>query len=427
MIPSRAGALYAENTGTNGTTPAVRGEVLMARRVAGTVVIAPLVVALVVMTLAGCGPTPVTPAPGKTTSAPAPADVSEHESGPESPIAYGFQVPRGASQIGPLIRYRSAKLLRAYKPELDAAQAMKDANQQRKHDEAQARGTQLETSTPTPTTAPTSDTFDLLSDPPKPDTTISLMRVSGSPTTVLRAMLAQIDVILPKAGIVRSNIGKYCASEDRRITGCSLSVKGKTRNGRALAVTLAVDPGDATTRVGPPATNQRPVMFFRVAYIGDPRDGQMNRQHDSDVSVPTAVRTRDKSGLIWPRMDEDAKVSSDLLNGWHAPTGAEVLLSAYHPAFVVLTTTRANDASNAAEKFAQSVQEEPQVDVVQDLNEIVTTYTATDAEGKRALASFILSARGYYAVLFFDPPAVNPAPTPTPTPLAGSPTIQVAN
>jgi hypothetical protein len=64
---------------------------------------------------------------------------------------------------------------------------------------------------------------------------------------------------------------------------------------------------------------------------------------------------------------------------------------------------------------------------VQDLNEIVTTYTATDPEGKRALASYILSARGYYAVLFFDPPDVNPAPTPTPTPLAGSPTIQVAN
>jgi hypothetical protein len=396
----------------------------MARRVAGTVVITSLVAAM----LAGCGPTAVAPTPGKTTNAPVPNDVSEHESGPESPIAYGFQVPRGASQIGPLVRYRSAKLLQAYKPELDAAQAMKDANQQRKRDEAQARGTQPPTATPTPTTAPTSDTFDLLSDPPKPDTTISLMRVNGSPTAVLRAMLAQIDVILPKVGIVRSDISKYCESEDRRITGCSLSVKGKTRNGRALAVTLAVDPGDATTRIAPPATNQRPVMYFRVAYIGDPRNGQLNRQHDSDVEVPSGVRARDKSGLIWPRMDEDAKLTSDLLNGWRAPTGSELLLSAYHPAFVVLTTTRAYDASNAASKFAQSIQEEPQLDVVEDLNEIVTTYTATDPEGNRALASYILSARGYYAVLFFDPPDVDPtaSPTPTATPLAGLPSPQVA-
>jgi len=372
-----------------------------------------------VAVLAGCSPAAVVPTPSQSSHTPVPADVSEHESGPESPIAYGFQVPRGASQIGPLVRYRSARLQKAYQPELDAAQALKDAGEQRRRDEAEAAGRPLATSTPTPTTAPTSDTYELLSDPPKPDTTISLMRVNGSPTAVLRAMLAQIDVILPKARIVRTDIGRYCEAEDRRITSCSLNVKGKTRNGRALAVSLAVDPGDATTRIAPPATNQRPVMYFRVAYIGDPRDGQMNRQHDSDIKVPTGVRTRDKSGLIWPRMDEDAKLASDFLNGWRAPSGAELLLSAYHPAFALLTTTRANDASNAAAKFAESIEEEPQVDVVEDLNEIVTTYTATSPDGTRALASYILSARGYYAVLFLDPPEVDPAAsaTPTPTPL----------
>jgi hypothetical protein len=389
----------------------------MARRVTGAVVMAPLLVAV----LAGCGPTAVAPNPGKTSAAPDVTDVSEHESGPESPIAYGFQVPLGASQVGPLIRYRSAKLLQAYQPELDAAQAHKDAEAQRRRDEAEARGTPWSSPTPTPSTAPTSDTFQLLSDPPKPDTTISLMRVNGSPTAVLRAMLAQIDVILPKTGIIRSDISRYCNAEDRRITSCSLNVKGKTRNGRALAVSLVVDPGDATTRTGAPATNQRPVMFFRVAYIGDPRDGQINRQHDSDITVPTSVRVPDKSGLIWPRMDEDAKLTGDLLNGWRAPTGSEVLLSAYRPPFVILTTTRAYDASNAAAKFAEGVQEEPQVDVVADLNEIVTTFTATDVDGTRAMAVYILSARGYYAVLFLDPPEVDPSatPAPTPTPTAG--------
>jgi hypothetical protein len=389
----------------------------MGRRTAGSLAVAPLLALI----LAGCAPTPVTPTPDKSSSAPENTDVSEHESGPESPIAYGFQVPLGASQVGPLIRYRSARLLQAYQPELDAAQAHKDAEQQRRRDEAEARGTPLATPTPTPTTAPTSDTFDLLSDPPKPDTTISLMRVNGSPTTVLRAMLAQIDTVLPKAKIVQNNIGKYCQAEDRRITSCFLSVKGKTRNGRALAVTLAVDPGDATTRTAPPATNQRPVMYFRVAYIGDPRDGQLNRQHDSDVTVPTRLKSHDRSGLIWPRMDEDAKLTSDLLNGLPAPTGSEVLLSAYRPTFVVLTTTRAYDASNAASKFAQSLEEEPKVDVVADLNEIVTTYTATSPDGKRALAVYILSARGYYAAMFLDPPDIDPTASPTPTPgIAGT-------
>jgi len=388
----------------------------MGRRFIGAVGLTPLIVAV----LTGCAPTAVTPNPPKTSASPEVTDVSEHESGPESPIAYGFQVPRGASQVGPLIRYRSAKLLQAYQPELDAALAQKDASEQRRRDEAEAAGRPLPTPTPTPTTVPSKDTYYLLDNPPKPDTTISLMRVNGAPTAVLRAMLAQIDVILPKAGIVRSDIGRYCEAEDRRITSCAVNVKGKTRNGRALAVSLEVDPGDATTRTGAPATNQRPVMFFRVAYIGDPRDGQMNRQHDSDITVPTGVNAPDKSGLIWPRMDEDAKLTSDLLNGWRAPTGSELLLSAYRPAYVVLTTTRAFDSSNAAAKFAESVQEEPSVDVVEDLNEIVTTYSATNPDGTRAMASYILSARGYYAVLFLDPPLVDPTATATPTPTPGT-------
>jgi len=71
----------------------------MARRVAGAVVIGPLMVAV----LAGCSPAAVVPTPSQSSHTPVPADVSEHESGPESPIAYGFQVPRGASQIGPLV------------------------------------------------------------------------------------------------------------------------------------------------------------------------------------------------------------------------------------------------------------------------------------------------------------------------------------
>jgi len=390
----------------------------MGRRVTGVRTLAPL---LLVTLLIGCAPRTATPQPTQpTTASPDSAeatDVTENESGPESPIAYGFQVPRGASQIGPLVRYRSERLMSAYAIELEAAQARSDADWQRRCDDLKARGKTCTVSTPTPSAAPTSDTFGLLTEPPKPDVTVSLMRVNGSPTAVVRAMLAQIDVILPKAGIVRSDISRYCASKARRITSCYVRVTETTHNGRRLRVTLRVDPGDLATRTSAPATNQKPVMYLRVAYVGDPRAGQANRRHDSDVNVPVGVQRRDTSGLIWPGMDLDAGASSRLLNGWRRPLGAEILLSAYTPAFVVVSTTKALDASSIAEKFATSIQEEPKVDVVEDLNETTTTYTAVGPNGERGLASYVLSARGYYAVLFWTPAPV-PGPDASMAPVA---------
>jgi hypothetical protein len=388
----------------------------MGRRVTGSIALAPLLVASV---LGGCGPqTATAPPPERPTSAPAPTDLTENESGPDSPIAYGFRVPRGASQVGPLVRYRSARLIHAYQPQLDAAQARRDADQLRRCDEAEARGTPCQAPTPTPTAAPTSDTFRLLKDPPKPDVTVSLMRVTGTPTTVVRAMLAQIDVILPKAGVVRSDISRYCESKARRITSCRITARGTAKNGRKLSVTLAVDPGNLASRTSPPASNKKPVMYLRVAYIGDPRDGQANRRHDSDIDVPVGVLQRDRSGLIWPSMDLDAKLSSRLLNGWRAPLGSKILLSSYHPAFVVVSTAKALDASSIAEKFAKGIQDEPKVDVVEDLNENTTTYTAVGPNGERGIGSYVLSARGYYAVLFWIPAPA--PPTAQPVSLVGS-------
>jgi len=386
----------------------------MGRRFRGAMALAPM---LLVTLVAGCSPrtpapqpTPTTATSSESSDATGATDITEHESGPDSPIAYGFQVPRGASQVGPLVRYRSERLIRAYQTELEAAQARRDADVQRRRDEAAVRGTPSPAPNPEPSAAPTSDTFHLLSDPPKPDVTVSLMRITGEPTAVVRAMLAQIDVILPKAGIIRSDIAKYCHAKARRITSCYVRVTGTTRNDRRLTVTLRVDPGDLTTRTSAPATDRNPVMYLRIAYVGDPRAGQANRRHDSDVKVPAGVRRRDTSGLIWPGMDLDARASSRLLNGWRRPLGSEILLSAYTPAFVVVSTTKALDASSIAEKFATSIQPEPKVDVVEDLNEITTTYTAVGPNGERGLASYVLSARGYYAVLFWIPP---PEPEPT--------------
>jgi len=397
----------------------------MGRRFIGVTALALI---LLVTLVAGCTPRSATPRPTQAaTASPEPTepsdatDATENESGPESPIAYGFQVPRGASQVGPLVRYRSKRLLAAYAIELEAAQARDNADWQRRCDDRKARGESCQVSNPTPTATPTADTFDLLSDPPKPDVTVSLMRVTGPPTAVVRAMLAQIDVILPKAGIVRSDISKYCASKARRITSCYLRVTGTTPNGRRLTVTLRVDPGNLQSRTSAPATNRKPVMYLRVAYVGDPRAGQANRRHDSDVNVPVGVFRPDTSGLIWPGMDLDASASSRLLNGWRRPADAEILLSAYTPAFAVVTTAKALDASSIAEKFASSIQKEPRVDVVEDLNEVTTTYTAVGPNGDRGIASYVLSARGYYAVLFWIP-----APAPGPG-TSVSPAAPIAN
>jgi hypothetical protein len=153
--------------------------------------------------------------------------------------------------------------------------------------------------------------------------------------------------------------------------------------------------------------------------VGDPRAGQANRRHDSDVNVPVGVRRRDTSDLIWPGMDLDARPTSRLLNGWRRPLGAKLLLSAFKPAFVVVSTTKALDASSIAEKFATSIQEEPKVDVVEDLNEVTTTYIAEGPTGDRGIASYVLSARGYYAVLFWIP-----APAPD---ASVSPAVPVTN
>jgi hypothetical protein len=344
------------------------------------------------------------PDPSRTSDRPAPTDVSEHESGPESPIAYGLQVPRGATQIGPLVRYRSNRLIEAYRPELDAAQAQRDAEQQRRRTEAEANGTPLPPPTPTPTTEPSDDTFNLLDTPPKPDTTISLMRVDGSPTQVVRSMVAQIDTVLPDAGIIRSNISTYCEERDRRITECRVEAEGRTANKRDLKITLTVDPGDIKTRTSPPATNQNPVMQLKIEYVGDPRLGQLNRQGDGNVDVPRGVSTRDTSGLIWPRMDEDAPATAPLLNDWREPLGSTLLLSGFQPAFAAVATTKALDADRIASSFAETVNDEPAKDVVEDLNEITTTYIAKGKNGEVAMASYVLSARGYYAMLFYTPP-----------------------
>lgn len=363
---------------------------------------------VLVVALASCDRDGEAPSatPGPTASTTKAPNVSEHESGPESPIAYGLQVPRGASQLGPLVRYRSPQLIAAYQPELDAAVAQKVAEDHDKAAEAEREGTPIPSTVPTPDPRPSDDTFDLLEEPPHPDTTISLMRIDGKPSDVVRRMLAQIAAALPEVEVDTSDLSKYCAAVEQRITGCRFVARGLTHKARDLRITMTVDPGNVKTRTSPPSTLTRPVMTLTVEYVGEPRKGQLGRE-TNDLGDVDPVDSDEISGLIWPKMDVDAPGTTKLVNGWVAPKAATILLSGFSPKFVTLTTSRAADADLIAEQFAASngAKGAYTKDVVEDLNEVITSYTATAKDGSIARGIYVLSARGNYTTLFYYPAA----------------------
>ncbi|MBD8607262.1 hypothetical protein IFT73_10375 [Aeromicrobium sp. CFBP 8757] len=347
----------------------------------------------------GDGTTPT--ATASTTAAP---NLSDHESGPESPIGYGLYVPQGATQLGPLFRYRSSRLIAAYRPELQALEAQRAAEAAEKVAEDEANGTP--SPTPTPTTRPSPDSFKLIGDDaPRPDTSISLMRIDGDPTDVVRRMLAQIDAAIPDANLVLDDLSQYCTSQDRRVTGCQVVARGMTEGEREIRVTMSVDAGDLATRTASPGSMTRPVMQLTAEYVGDPRAGQLGRDTGKLEDVTDIDDLPDRSGLIWPQMDLDADTSTPLVNGWTAPESATLLLSGYRPAFVAMTTERAVDADQIAEQYAVANSRKGTVtkDVVEDLNSVSTMYAVRTKDGSIARSVYILSARGNYTALFYTP------------------------
>jgi hypothetical protein len=376
----------------------------MSKRTTATVLTCALFVALAGCT-SGNGATVDRPTGTPTTLKP--VNVTEHESGPESPITYGFEVPSGATQLGPLVRYRSARLIATYQPELDAAIAQKAAEAKNKAEQqAEEDGSPVPSTIPTPDSRPSGDTFKLIDNPPKPDTTISLMRIDGKPSDVVRRMLAQISAALPDSDVSINDLSKYCASTRHRITSCRLAVRGLTVDERDIRVTMTVDPGDVVTRTSPPSSKRRPVMTLTIEYVGEPRKGQLTRQSNNLKDVPSVQSGGDTSGLIWPKMDEDAPPTVKLVHGWTAPADSTIILSGFEPKFVAITTPKAVDSDIVALEFAQAngFRGVYTKDVVEDLNAVSTTYTSTSKSGAVARATYVLSARGNYAMLFYYPP-----------------------
>lgn len=361
---------------------------------------------LVVLTGCESDPSGTSPTPVSSSKTTQPVDVEEHEAGPDSPITYGFKVPKGATQLGPLARFRSAKLIAAYKPELDAAEAQREAEEKDKADQAEREGTPLPSEVPPIDTPPSDDTFKEIEDPPKPDTTISLMRIDGKPSDVVRRMLAQIKAALPNSDVTTNDLSKYCAAKERRITGCRLEVRGLTSDERDIRITMTVDPGDVATRTSPPAAQTHPIMTLTIAYVGNPRTGQLTRESNELKDVEDIKSGGDISGLIFPRMDEDAPGDSALLRKWVAPQATTIILSGYEPGFVVLTTgDNATRGDQIAQQFVidAGVKGQFTKDVSDDLTEVSTTYTGIAADGATVRATNVLSARGSYTMLFSYP------------------------
>lgn len=373
----------------------------------------------------------LTDAHGTPKPADTPENVSEHESGPESPIAYGMKVPNGATQVGPLVRMRSQKLIDAYQPELDAALAAKAAKEAAKAEEEEdddegddkdgekngdkdsdkdgeptPSASPSPNDDPPPATRPGDDSFKLIDDPPKPDTTISLMRVDGDPSDVVYRMITQIATVLPQAGIDTSDLGTYCDVKNHRYTGCRLEVAGTTAGDRPIRIEMTVDPGDLKTRSTTAGNHTKPVMTVMVQYVGDPRQGQLGDDTDGIDDMPDLDAKAPKSEDVWPKMDLDLPANTKLFNkSWVPPASGTILLSGTQPGFVAIAGEKIKDADADARDFARhhAKHKETLTDTVEDLNEISTTYRAVRSGGKRYFATYVLSGRGSYAMLFSLP------------------------
>ncbi len=341
-----------------------------------------------------------TPTPAATADD---SDLAPFESGPESPLGYGLQVPDGATQLGPLTRIRSERLVATYAPDLQAGEAQKAADERAKLAERQSEDPTATAPTPTPDDRPSDDTFGVLEEGPLPDTVISVMRIDGQPTQVVGRMLAQLEAMLPKSD-VPTELSSWCDSRQGRITECRLGVSGTTSDQRDVRIILTVDPGNVTTRTAAPSSLRRPVMTLQIKYVGDPRLGQEERESGDIGDVREVGEDADPSGLIWPSMDRDATRLTPLADGFVAPADATILLSGFEPSFVELTTDKAATADDLAQQWVTDRADTPIAkDVAVELNEVNTTYSGSKGSTLYR-ATYVLSARGNYVLLMVYPP-----------------------
>lgn len=349
--------------------------------------------------------------------APASVDVAAHESNTDSPLGFGFTVPQGATQIGPLMRWRSDALLDAYQDELEAAlikQATDDAERsiegaEDETPEPSVSPSPTPTATRSPYAEPRRDTFYLLEERPRTDSTTTFLRIDeDDPTPVFVALLTQVREILPDSDVQPHAWQQYCDTTADRIDHCSVNAQGTASNGLELSVDLSVDPGDIETRRAAPGAQRRPVVVLSVAYVGDPDAGQDETGRFERTDLPEPAEEPPADELVWPQMDVDQPAEGPLLDGkWTVPSeDARLLLSGFNPRFVVLHAHSGTVLEEIGRDWVKTHSDRGPVDrdVIEDLNEFTTVYTANSSKkGLVARAAFIQSARGTYLLMTFTP------------------------
>lgn len=339
--------------------------------------------------LAGCSATGSLRATGSPGPTPSPA-TAEHGSGPQSPIAFGFFVPTGATQLGPLVRFRSDRLIAAYQPDLRRALVEDAISDARRDASANPDGVPDETAPTVPPVAePADDTFTLLQHPPSPDVTISLIRVDRSPTDVVRRMATEIAVALPTAKVTPDDLGSYCTITDGIVRGCHLTARGRMPGGTPVEVTMTVDVG--TPRHSPTGSAGRPIMTLQVTYLGAVRE---RPKESGGLDVPRRLNALTNPPR-WPTGATEAPLGT----AFGLPTGTTLLLSGGQPTFAAAVVRRGRDADLIARQFATRGSPQVGKDVVEELNEVRTTYTSVGKDGSRYFGTFVLSARGNYVIL----------------------------
>lgn len=359
----------------------------------------------VLMAVSACSSEVVTGA--QATDAPAP-DFSIHESGVDSPLGFGFTVPPGATQIGPLARFRSAALIQAYQPELTLALQNQAAEAAERALARSKNGTNdsddLEDRQPY--VPPLADTFSLIDQPPRPDVTYAHMRIDGDETDVFQAMLGQIRAILPDSDVHPNSWPEYCTIRDDRIERCIASARGIATNGHEISVTVRVDVGDLDTRIASAGSELKAVMTLGVSFISDPKVSQIDKGSFERAEIPQSPEPTPPLPT-WPAMDTEADTTTPLLDGeFIADESVTVLLSGSFPRFAVLLGQNAEDLSNIGLSWVQGYSDAGDVkrDVVEDLNEFSTTFTAhSSKKGLVARATLVQSGRGNYLLMWFSP------------------------
>lgn len=336
--------------------------------------------------------------------------VDEHETANGSPIGYGLSVPDGAVQLGPLVRRRSPRLIAAYSDALKAARRQK-AQEQAASADPSASPTPA---TPTPTFVPGQDSFALLDEPPAPDITTALLRVDADPGAVFESVLRQLADVLPQNRVRPGRWSRYCTTKDGVYTGCTITQDGRTADNLGLQVVVSLDPGDVRRSLAPPGSELRPVMTVTAQLTDEPPGpGASAPPSPRAGGSPSADDTMTQVQATWPDLSAEAAgvTGSPLLNdSWRVRPDTTLLLSGYTPGFAVLVADRDADAGDIARSYVLDFSDggAPNIDVVEDRNEISTTYIArTRQPGLSVSATMVQSGRGDYIALFYTDAATS--------------------